>query len=952
MEHLVESSKQHEHGAGGPGGTHAVARGASSIHPVLQLQQQAGNQAVQELLRSGVIQAKLAISNPDDPDEREADHVAHTIMRAPAGFPASTPCACSHDGEMCEECQQKQTTIHRRASAPTAPSHVPRVVSDVLHSPGHPLDSASRAFFEPRFGHDFSDVRIHTGPEAAESARSINAVAYAMGPHIAFSSGQYAPDTNAGRALLAHELTHVVQQSSANGITWRQPDEGCSEPGSLLSPVSHASEALIQRQPTTGDKRFGDAPKNLPEPSRPNFPFGYSKQQSDANELRFTNRFFPSGQYRPSCPHQACHSPSNLPAWPAPPDRRVTEPRLLGWALEVGTTDLLTDASLVILQTKPGTNDELVRHIHDALIKSVLASHDFEGSDEARQDFATALALRWGEVGPTLRTRLSEWFQEMFVAAFNRAPTNSVLETHSVDIIRILTHPYGHKTPLGRWGQWAQIKERYGNILIADIEQSGPWEGTVWFNLPAQPQWFYRMSTVSFRQTDPFVSEVARQVDSNTAFAKDLFPLLLKVGAFSLGLSGRLAFVVGSIVVDEFAEEFRRDVHGEQHRSLSEIFTSAAKSLLIDRVMNRLFGGAEKAFAAEAALDEKIFIGLVEEPSAKAIRQELANAEATEVADALRAGGGRPVEDAALKGDGYVVEVEIAKDGERHFYRQFENGVWCRFTKPICNIDLHLPESALSPTARFRQLKTKARPAGWYRDRLVLERLAEEYEDVVRRFPHFEDRLREIGDALRKGETERAARLSAEFDADAQRLKGFEAPGSELGRERFESRPDEPGLSAERPDIHEATPSRAGLKGSEAKEARDELTTNMGPRPSNVPGGWQRHHIIPLELRQHPLVERMKYEYGWNINGKKNGVWLPASEGVEGYAGEALHYSSHPHYTKWVGDRLDLLYAEYKAGKISETALPRKFEDLIGEFENNVRGAAFVRQSGRGQRLP
>jgi len=214
VERIAESGKQHEPAASAAGRGRDATPSSSSLPPALQLQQSAGNQAMQGLLRSGFIQAKLAISNPDDPDEREADNVANTIMRKAAGAPASSPCSCSHDGEMCEECQQKQSapSIQRRASSSAAPTHVPRIVSDVLRSPGHPLDSATRAFFEPRFGRDFSDVRVHTGAEAAASARSINAHAYTAGSNIVFASDRYAPETTVGERLLAHELTHVLQQ--------------------------------------------------------------------------------------------------------------------------------------------------------------------------------------------------------------------------------------------------------------------------------------------------------------------------------------------------------------------------------------------------------------------------------------------------------------------------------------------------------------------------------------------------------------------------------------------------------------------------------------------------------------------------------------------------------------------------------------------------------------------
>jgi hypothetical protein len=92
---------------------------------------------------------------------------------------------------------------------------VPPIVHKVLRSPGQPLDVASRAFFEPRFGHDFSQVRVHTDVEAAESARAVNAVAYTVGRDVVFGHGKFAPYSEAGQRLLAHELAHAVQQRGA-----------------------------------------------------------------------------------------------------------------------------------------------------------------------------------------------------------------------------------------------------------------------------------------------------------------------------------------------------------------------------------------------------------------------------------------------------------------------------------------------------------------------------------------------------------------------------------------------------------------------------------------------------------------------------------------------------------------------------------------------------------------
>lgn len=91
----------------------------------------------------------------------------------------------------------------------------PALVSRVLKSPATALDSKTRAFFEPRFGHDFGRVRVHSDAEAAASARAVNASAYTVGQHIAFDSGQFQPHTRAGQRLLAHELAHTVQQKQA-----------------------------------------------------------------------------------------------------------------------------------------------------------------------------------------------------------------------------------------------------------------------------------------------------------------------------------------------------------------------------------------------------------------------------------------------------------------------------------------------------------------------------------------------------------------------------------------------------------------------------------------------------------------------------------------------------------------------------------------------------------------
>lgn len=126
-------------------------------------------------------------------------------------------CACGQhaEGGECADCRVKREgTLQRAAVTSTAKTGVPPVVHDVLNSPGQPLDAATREFMEPRFGQDFSQVRVHTDAKASGSAQSIQARAYTVGSDVVFGAGQYMPETDAGQRLLAHELTHVVQQGA------------------------------------------------------------------------------------------------------------------------------------------------------------------------------------------------------------------------------------------------------------------------------------------------------------------------------------------------------------------------------------------------------------------------------------------------------------------------------------------------------------------------------------------------------------------------------------------------------------------------------------------------------------------------------------------------------------------------------------------------------------------
>jgi hypothetical protein len=164
------------------------------------------------------VQTKLTINTPGDKFEQEADIMAERFvqMDSKASLKASTPITpvvqrkCSH----CDEDEKKQQ-VQRKESATSHPqvNNSMHGYLNGLHNSGTSLSQQARRYFEPRFGYDFSKVRIHTDANAAKSARSINALAYTSANHIVFGNGQYNPQTNTGKKLLGHELTHVIQQT-------------------------------------------------------------------------------------------------------------------------------------------------------------------------------------------------------------------------------------------------------------------------------------------------------------------------------------------------------------------------------------------------------------------------------------------------------------------------------------------------------------------------------------------------------------------------------------------------------------------------------------------------------------------------------------------------------------------------------------------------------------------
>lgn len=202
-------------------------------------------------------------------------------MLAPAFTPVPSgliqrKCACSDHtpaGGECESCKQRALSLQRKTAARSEDADVPPIVRDVLRAPGQLLEPSTLAFFEPRFGHDFSQVRLHTDSRAAESARAVSASAYTVGHHIAFASGRHAPGTTSGVELLAHELAHVVQQKGVSPtdhlVVSPADDHAEREADTVASRIAAGGEGVGTLSPATGLRRkvVVDKPKDpIPRP--------------------------------------------------------------------------------------------------------------------------------------------------------------------------------------------------------------------------------------------------------------------------------------------------------------------------------------------------------------------------------------------------------------------------------------------------------------------------------------------------------------------------------------------------------------------------------------------------------------------------------------------------------------------------------------------------------------
>jgi Domain of unknown function (DUF4157)/OmpA family len=177
-------------------------------------------------------QPKLTINNSNDQFEKEADAMADKVMRMPQPLIQAKPIPINSVQRKCAHCEEEEKQMQRKEmnGSETNADHTLENYIGNINGSGQSLSNEVRNFYEPRFCYDFSNVKVHTDSVAAKSAQSINALAYTSGNNIVFNSGEYSPNTDSGKRLLGHELTHVIQQGTNTNVVRRQEDPSARPP--------------------------------------------------------------------------------------------------------------------------------------------------------------------------------------------------------------------------------------------------------------------------------------------------------------------------------------------------------------------------------------------------------------------------------------------------------------------------------------------------------------------------------------------------------------------------------------------------------------------------------------------------------------------------------------------------------------------------------------------------
>jgi hypothetical protein len=967
------------------------------------------------------LQTKLRIDEPGDAYEQEADRIAGQVASGPA--PPG-----GHNVPL----RIQRAAPYGNGCTDAAPASVDRA----LASPGTPLAPALRLEMERSFGYDFSSVRVHSDAAAAQSTRDVDAHAYAVGHDIVFGDGRFAPETPQGRRLIAHELTHVVQQSKAieqaSTRVQRYPNAPAAQAKSVGEPKKNAKQVSFQIRFTGSLTR---------------------EQFIDLAETTIYGHRTPGDWLGIPDHYKAEASPVTV--W-VPASTVESESRK-------GIDALRPDIKEFLMKRRPARSY--------ADLSSLLRAGQILELNGVTEDELLLLDYRRGAESPKLGQKSDpvEWAQQVAIdrlSATEKALTNRATLIEAIGRLEYLSPHEKQNLKDVREGMFGF--DTIDNILIYhDNLRTAPLIEEFEFELESITKAFLAQSQVALlriektylankdlarekealRRTIAMIRPAVRQRDKaaheeglqTIASVVSLAPVRKAIlgtpdteldrarenlekaderlkqqsKAAGLEVAGWEKFDLNAIrgtdievsrnhlryFVDDArstlakAEAKTQDIKNLYKADRMLALTKAAIGIKDGSPMDDIIAARARQATSDSSfwgtVWDVVTFALMFVPGniGIALRVGAGLVNAAEAVDKLSEGtlmheaglasqapsslgvvlaiGGTLIdaqqmakgvfkisEDVGIAAkfgaETSATESTLVREGEGTGIRAGEDVAEQQTGKALAQGDAEIAGEAREISEEAADRMTTKTYSGGGHDFKVLENgrvvrcsavcgdadelLIEQYEDVIRANPHLHADLERLT-RLIATDPDQAAKLAAELEERCARLSGS---AFETGPARAVGRAEDVGGA-----LQPTTPGRAGIVSREGDAARRELRSNMPPRPGG-PGQYQAHHIIPYELRNHPLVDEMRRGFNFNINGRGNGVWLPTQEALS-VGAEALHFGSHARYTEWVWSELDQLAARYANGEIAESQIQREFEDLIGKFENVARSSSFGR---------
>jgi hypothetical protein len=932
------------------------AASAPALAPPLTMHQEIGNQAVQHLFKTGVIQARLAVSPPIDPFEQEADKAADIAMRASSDIPQRR-CACgaqSGAAGACSECMQKRQQasempqLRRRAIGGGGNSEAPSVVHQVLHSAGRPLDPATRAFMEARLGHDFSDVRVHTDHRASQSAEAVSALAYTVGSNVVFGRGQYVPNSHSGRQLLAHELAHVIQQSglgyapTASSLQ-RQPAPNPSDGDAQPQPP------LVTPQPSaTTHPLGGDATTALPlEPKdkilKPPDPGGELVVHSGTNMTFSGNAEYVRYQLQF---YVAVHGTDSLTRFESGdeifrfgyglgPFFDTPQPATEERAQYLARVVSLVHAEVQALRSMIATFlSDFEASAHQQLNEMLDASKARVEKERQRYEVQTGGAeasVASGKETEDLTRRARELRDKQRTLVAAKAEVEAAQQYG----------PHGELPPGGAPQQKEQDKEGEAQRKYNEAQKQ--------YALARNAAELRHPILVSYN-LDPLAGTTADYLDQlgSTSSATQAASLAQEISNKHDDIESLRKKVDDKptsvwdlpTVID--ATKQRPEIQAYLGLTAAVRDTALAEKL-----------GATQAEAELTALFTGIALlalGLIAAIPTGGL--SLGAVAAVETAGATEAGllafsAYRAVEQYSFESAAAGTDFDKAKA-----ISQQEPSL---FGLALDIISAGLPKGieafakaseAFGELVGLRRLAIAAKEAGKLDEAgQLLEKLETEGNKIGEGG---------IGSRLRS-ETEELAAARVKIAPEVDEIK------QNIGKMRPSSVPeytDEIPLGGDQywrraPDgtwCRFASPPMFCINGStlegealeeQLQEIRQKVadSTILGRNLGNPlgPGKWQAHHIIPTEFKEtDPVVRLVREHFNWEFNSAENGIWLPQDVNNPAAAKLPIHFTSHEAYSNSIGARLTQLWGLHEERLITDEQLFDKFKGLIEEYKGRL----------------